>query len=129
MALLQDGSTFYNLTTNVANVYLQAELDLPMPDGTQLWIRGESRLGNSHGKTLLGEAGKESRIITGIKRGLENGRGIVYELKVDASVVDIPLQSRTITLSLVDPDNNQRHQVVQTLFFGVFEFSGADDTN
>lgn len=109
-------SSFYNLTTNVENVLIQAELDLPMPAGLELWLSGESLLGQSHGLVQLDGSGIRP-IVSGIQRGLENGRELTYQLIAAPFVKDIPFQSRTITLTLMDKVNSQQQQITQTLYF------------
>jgi len=111
-----DASTFYNLTTNIENVLIQAELDLPMPEGTELWLTGESGLGSSHGLTQLRVGGATS-IVSGISRGLENGRPLRYEFVATDAALDIPTQSRTVTLTLMDTETGQRQQLLQTVLF------------
>ena len=114
-----ESSTFYNVTTNVKNVYLTAELDFPMPEGTALWIAGESVLGNSHGLSRMTSSGRKVRLATGLKQGLENGRILEYRFTYDDTVTDIPFQSRSILFSLVHAPSKQSHQITRTVYFGV----------
>lgn len=114
-----DASTFYNVTTNMPNVYLTASLDFSMPEGTSLLITGESVLGNSHGVMRLTSGGEEVHLASGISRGLENGRGLEYRFEYDDAALDIPFQSRNVTFSLVDAASNSAHQVVSTVYFGI----------
>mgnify|MGYP001564832713 CR=1 FL=1 len=116
---ISESSTFYNVTTNVKNVYLTAELDFPMPEGTELWIAGESVLGNSHGLTRMNSNGRKVRLATGLKRGLENGRALEYRFTYDDTVTDIPFQSRSILFSLVHGPSKQSYQITRTVYFGV----------
>lgn len=126
---LTDGSTFYNLTTNIENVSITANLDFEMPEGTELWITGDTSLGQSHGRIRLSGTGGDSHLVTQISRGLENGRVLTYEFVASESAVAVPFQSRQVTISLLDTQTGQQHQVVQTVFFSVSSGSYAETTN
>lgn len=114
-----ESTTLYSLTTNVPNVALTAELDFDMPEGTRLVISTETTLGNSRGVQYLQRSGQESRLVSGIERGLENGRPITFRLEYDQGVSDIPFQSRSITFSLVNTAGERSNQVISTVFFGI----------
>ncbi len=126
---LTDGSTFYNLTTNIENVILTAELDFEMPEGTELWITGDTSLGQSHGRIRLTGTGGNSSMVTQISRGLENGRVLTYEFVAGESAVAVPFQSRQVTISLLDSQTGKEHKVVQTVFFSVSSGSYLEATN
>ena len=111
-----DASTFYNLTTNIEGVFIQAELDLPMPEGSELWISGLSSLGMTHGKVQL-KGGSPLQFISGISRGFENGQSIEYAFVTSPDAEDIPFQSRSVTLTLVDRANGRQEQHTQTVYF------------
>ncbi len=118
-ASVMDASTFYNLTTNVSNVIIEAELDVEMPQGTELWLTAESRLGHSEGAIRLQGSGQSHRLVSAIARGLENGRGLTYEFVVREDVRSLLLQTRRVTLALIDAETGRRQEVVQTVVFGV----------
>jgi len=124
-----DESSFYNLTTNMPDVEIWAELDFAMPEGVDLWLTAESALGASTGKVQLDGSGRDERLITRIDRGLENGRSLRYELFAGAGIGEIPFQSRLITLSINDPATGARQQVTQTVSFGVTLPATAEETN
>ncbi len=114
-----DRSSFYNLTTNVENVRLTAEIDMPMPAGTHLVLSAETTIGISSGSVEVSKATSPTNLVSSISRGLENGQRLTYAFSSEASSVEIPFQSRTITLTLVDPATLKSSQMVQTVFFGV----------
>lgn len=113
---LTDPSTFYNLTSNVDNVRLEAVLDIPLPEGVRLDVRLQSTLGRSHGWVALSGA---STVLSGMGRGLENGQTITYRLIVDPEVAELPLQFRRVAFSLVSERSSQPFTVVQDFGFGV----------
>lgn len=119
-----DASTFYNLTTNIEGVFIQAELDLPMPDGSELWISGLSSLGMTHGKVQL-KGGSPLQLISGINRGYENGQAIEYAFIASPDAEDIPLQSRSVTLTIVDRANGRQEQHTQTVYFSTQSFKSS----
>lgn len=112
------GVSTYNLTTNIPNVYIEATLDSPMPDGTSLWLTGESTLGKSVGRSKL-DADRYTKVVSNIDRGLENGRTLAFRFVVTNAAKDLPIQSRNVTISLVDEKNGRREDHTQTVFFGV----------
>ena len=124
----QDASTFYDLTTNVANVYIEASLDLPMPPGTQLLLRAESSIGQSLGSVTLRASSRGQRLVSSMVRGLENGRRLEYSFVAGKNAGDIPAQSRLVTLSLVNPDTGYRQELTQVVTFGTQSLL-ADATN
>ncbi len=126
---LTDGSTFYNLTTNIKNVLLSAKLDSEMPEGTELWITGDTSLGQSHGRVKLTGTGDDTHLVTQISRGLENGRVLTYEFVANEGAVAVPFQSRQVTISLLDSQTWKERKVVQTVFFSVSSGSFAEATN
>ena len=69
-----DESSYYNLTTNVDGVVISAEIDAPIPEGTLLFLSGESTLGSRCGPIDISRATNSREIISSIDRGLENGR-------------------------------------------------------
>lgn len=124
----QDASTFYDLTTNVADVYIEAFLDLPMPPGTQLQLRAESSIGQSLGPVTLKASSRGQRIVSSMVRGLENGRRLEYSFVASKNVGDVPAQTRLVTLSLVNPDTGYRQELTQVVTFGTQSLM-ADATN
>lgn len=113
---LVDPSTFYNLTSNVDNVRLEATLDMPLPTGVRMEVRLQSSLGRSHGWVPLTAS---STVLSGMKRGLENGQTITYRLVIAEDVDELPLQYRRVAFSLVSERSSQPFTVVQDIGFGV----------
>ncbi len=109
---------FYNLTTNIPGVTIEARLDSPMPEGTSLWLNGESTIGRSNGRSQL-SASRPTKIISNIDRGLENNLSLAFRFVAGGNASDFPLQSRTVTIALVDELNGRRDEHVKTIFFGV----------
>jgi len=116
----RDATTFYNLTTNIENVFIQVELDLPMPKGTELWVSGFSTLGSSHGKVRL-QGNGALPIVSGIGPGLENGQPIEYEFVATKSAKEVLFQSRNVTLTIVDRKNSRQQQHIQTIYFSTLD--------
>jgi len=115
----EDATTFYNLTTNVPNVMISAELDAPLPDGTRLFLAAESGLGKGHGETELTVSAR--RLVTAIDRGLENGRILHYRFDASKAKGAIPMQSRRVTITIIDSRNGLRQEVSQYVQIGVEE--------
>lgn len=119
---LVDPSTFYNLTSNVDNVRLEATLDMPLPTGVRMEVRLQSSLGRSHGWVPLTAS---STVLSGMKRGLENGQNIAYRLVIAEDVEELPLQYRRVAFSLVSERSSQPFTVVQDIGFGVVKQRSA----
>lgn len=116
---VQTAQTFYDLTTNVDHVYIEATLDAPMPEGAELHVRATSTIGQSRGSVLLDGRSRAKRLVNNMKRGLENGQTLEYTFSADASLGPIPMQSRQVTIALVNPDTGYRQELRQTVSFGV----------
>ena len=112
-----DATTFYNLTTNVQDVMITAELDAPMPDGTSLFLTAESSLGKGNGETELSVSSR--RLVTAIGRGLENGRILQYRFDGSRATTTIPVQSRRVTITIINPRDGLRQEVSQYVQIGV----------
>jgi len=129
---VQDATTFYNLTTNVEDVYISAELDFPMPEGTELWLSAESGLGRSNGDVQLSTSSSGVRIVSGLSRGFENGQILSYRFVSGEGVGYLPMQSRRVTIAIVDARNSRRQEVTQDVYFGSsvpVDLSELDVTN
>lgn len=114
-----DASTFYNLTTNVDRVQIEARMDEPMPDGLRLRLRAESSLGSSLGVVNLTGDGRPRRVVGNMGRGLENGRRLEYELVADPGLGPVPFQSRMVILSVINPETGYRQEISQLIRFSV----------
>jgi len=125
---VRDRSSFYNLTTNVENVRLTAEIDTPMPSGTRLTLSAETTIGESSGVVDVSKATSPAILVSSISRGLENGQRLTYAFSSGASSVEVPFQSRTITLTLIDPTTRKSSQMIQTVFFGVTSSGNSSTT-
>ncbi len=127
---IRDITTHYNLTTNVDDVWIEASLDFPMPNGLELRLSAETGLGQSRGFMVLTPRASGGRLVEGISRGLENGRLLAYELVVKDEQKNIPLQDRRVTLAIVNPETGYRQEVVQTITFSLGDpFDTSDITN
>jgi hypothetical protein len=126
-----DASSFYNLTTNVERVEIEARLDEPLPAGLRLRLRAESSIGSSLGVVTLVGDGRARRVVANMDRGLENGQRLEYELVADPGMAPVPFQSRTVVLSLVNPQNGYRQDLRQLIHFSVLapEAGVASATN
>ena len=116
---MTDESSYYNLSTNLGGVVILAEIDAPMPEGIRLFLSGESTLGTSRGPIDISRTTNAREIITSIKPGLENGRRLHYEFRVEESAGESPLQSRIVTLSVLNPMTGLATRMAQTIFFEV----------
>ncbi len=116
---ISDATSFYNLTTNVDDVVISAEIDAPMPIGTLLFLSGESALGTSRGPVDISRATTARVLISSIGHGLENSRRLHYEFRLTDNPTDIPIQSRTVTLALLNPTTGIENRIAQTIVFGV----------
>lgn len=115
----QDASSYYNLTTNVDKVFIEARMDEPMPDGVRLRLRAESSIGHSLGAVTLTGDGRSRRVVGSMGRGLENGRHLEYELLVDPGTEPMPFQTRLVVLALVNPETGFRQELSQMVQFSV----------
>lgn len=117
--VLRDESTFYNLTSNVDNVLIEVSLDRPMPKHMRLAVFFASTLGRSSGWVDVTRGGRETVVVSGMSRGLENGQTISYRLEIDGEVQEKDLENRLLTITLVDPVSRQSHTAYQSIQFGV----------
>jgi hypothetical protein len=122
---LVDPTTFYNLTSNVDNVRLEAAIDMPLPPGVHLEVRLQSSLGQSLGWVPLTST---STVLTGMQRGLENGQTITYRLVIEPHIGELPLQFRRVAFSLVSERSSRPFTVVQDFGFGVLPDTRESDS-
>lgn len=122
----RDLSTHYNLTTNVDDVRIEASLDFPMPPGLRLRLRAETGLGRSRGFVNLNATGRGAHLVSGIGRGLENGRVLEYELVAEAGAGPIPMQERQVTIAIINPRTGSRQEIIQSVSFSVDDAFGFE---
>ncbi len=101
-AVAQDQSTDYSITTNLENMKVVASINQQMPSGTQLMVALSSTKGNSVGTVDISNAMSPVNVVTGIRKGTEANQRITYIFAANATVGEIPQESRTITLTLTD---------------------------
>ena len=118
-AVVRDGSSFYNLTSNVDNVRIEVSLDRPMPTGTHLAVSVASSLGRSSGWVDVTRGGRDVAAVTGMSRGLENGRVISFQFVVSDDVDQLEIENRLLTITVVDPVSRTSHTSYQNIQFGV----------
>lgn len=115
----QDATSYYNLTTNVDKVHIEALLDEPLPEGVRLRLRAESSIGQSVGGVSLIGDGRARTIVSNMGRGLENGRRLEYELLVNRGAEPVSFQTRVVTLALVNPETGFRQEIRQMVQFSI----------
>ena len=79
-----------------------ASINQQMPTGTQLMVALSSSKGNSVGTVDISNAMSPVNVVTGIRKGTEANQRITYIFAANATVGEIPQESRTITLTLTD---------------------------
>jgi hypothetical protein len=101
-ASISDNSTAYSILTNVDNMKIAASISDPMPGGTQLLVGLSSSKGTSLGSVNISSANTPVDLVAGILRGVDADQQITYTLVADASVGEVPSQTRVITLTLTN---------------------------
>jgi hypothetical protein len=97
-----DQSTSYSIVTNIENMKIAASIDNAVPEGTQLLLTLASARGTSHGPVEITRAQVPVEVVSAIGRGADRDQEIRYTFIADASVGEIPRQSRVVTLTLTD---------------------------
>jgi hypothetical protein len=99
---ISDESSKYSLVTNVDNMKIVASISDRMPAGTKLMIKMLSSKAASAGLVDVSNALTPVDVVTGIGKGSEADQSISYTFAANSDVNKIPVQSRTITLTLTN---------------------------
>ncbi len=99
---VSDERTTYSLVTNIDNMKIIASINDNMPAGTKLMVKLNSKNANSHGLVDISNSRVGVEILTGIRRGCEVNQKINYVFSAEPDVMEIPQQSRVITLTLTN---------------------------
>lgn len=102
MISIEDQNSRYNVTTNLDNMKIVASIDNRMPDGTRLLINLASSRATSSGLVDLTAATTPVDVVTGFTRGTDRDQAIKYVFAANADIGEIPVQSRTVTLTLTN---------------------------
>jgi hypothetical protein len=102
LSAVEDENTRYSVTTNLDNMKIVASINDPMPSGTKLLINLQSSRGYSVGTVDISHALSSVNVVTGLSRNSDRDQTIKYTFAADANVAEIPMQSRTVTLTLTD---------------------------
>ena len=101
-ASVTDNSTSYSILTNVDNMKIAASISDPMPAGTQLLMALSSSKGASLGSVDISGAHTPVDLVAGIGMGVDADQNITYTLVADATVGQVPAQTRVVTLTLTN---------------------------
>lgn len=104
------------ITTNGSGLELLARLDAPLPHGIQLVVSAESGLGEGRESVRI-SADSPAAIVSSIGRGREKGQLIDLQLLGDLDL-DIPVQSLSVTFTLVDPVSGASDSVTRQIRIG-----------
>jgi len=99
---VQDENTTYSVTTNLDNMKIVASINNQMPAGTKLMLQLRSMNGMSKGIVDISNALSPVDVVEGIGRGNDQNQMISYLFAAEASVSEIPSDSRVITLTLMN---------------------------
>jgi hypothetical protein len=102
---VSDNSTTYNITQNVGNtIKITAEIDAALASGYTLELNLASSKGTSAGDMDISNAvsGSAVDVVTGISRGADANRSILYTFSATATAGTLASTVRTVTLTLTN---------------------------
>lgn len=99
---VQDENTTYSVTTNLSNMKIVASINGQMPAGTHLFLELKSLQGTSKGVIDISNALSPVDVVSGIGRGTDKNQTVSYLFAAEASVSEIPSDSRVVTLTLTN---------------------------
>ena len=102
---VSDNSTTYSITQNVGNtIKITAEIDAALASGYTLELNLASVKGTSAGDMDISNAISGSAVdcVTGIARGADANKGILYTFSATASAGELASTVRTVTLTLTN---------------------------
>lgn len=102
LSSVSDENSKYSLTTNLDNMKIVASINDKMPAGTKLMLKLSSSKATSTGLVDVSSALSPVDVVTGLDRTSETNQSISYTFAANADVLEIPTQSRVVTLTLTN---------------------------
>lgn len=99
---VSDNNSNYSMMTNLDNMKIVASIDNPMPEGTRLMMKLESSKGSSSGLVDVSNAMSPVEVVTALGKGSDLNQSITYTFAANASVGQINVDSRVVTLTLTN---------------------------
>ena len=99
---VSDNNSNYSMMTNLDNMKIVASIDNPMPAGTRLMMKLESSKGSSSGLVDVSNAMSPVEVVTALGKGSDLNQSITYTFAANASVGQISVDSRVVTLTLTN---------------------------
>ncbi|MDP2887084.1 MAG: hypothetical protein Q8P51_18920 [Ignavibacteria bacterium] len=99
---VSDNNSNYSMMTNLDNMKIVASINNPMPEGTRLMMRLESSKGSSNGFVDVSSAMSPVEVVTALGKGSDLNQSITYTFAANASIGQINVDSRVVTLTLTN---------------------------
>ena len=99
---VSDNNSNYSMMTNLDNMKIVASIDNPMPEGTRLMMKLESSKGSSSGLVDVSNAMSPVEVVTALGKGSDLNQSITYTFAANASIGQINVDSRVVTLTLTN---------------------------
>ncbi len=102
LSSVNDENTKYSVTTNLDNMKIVASINDRMPPGTKLMLKLSSSKAASAGLVDVSGAVSPVDVVTGLSRASEMNQSISYTFAANSDVIEIPTQTRVVTLTLTN---------------------------
>ena len=99
---VSDNNSNYSMMTNLDNMKIVASINDPMPEGTRLMMKLESSKGSSSGFVDVSNAMSPVEVVTALGKGSDLNQSITYTFAANASIGQINVDSRVVTLTLTN---------------------------
>ncbi|MBF8296371.1 MAG: hypothetical protein HW389_2916 [Bacteroidetes bacterium] len=99
---VSDNNSNYSMMTNLDNMKIVASINNPMPEGTRLMMKLESSKGSSNGFVDVSSAMSPVEVVTALGKGSDLNQSITYTFAANASIGQINVDSRVVTLTLTN---------------------------
>lgn len=99
---VSDNNSNYSMMTNLDNMKIVASINDAMPAGTRLMMKLESSKGSSNGFVDVSSAMSPVEVVTALGKGSDLNQSITYTFAANASVGQINVDSRVVTLTLTN---------------------------
>jgi len=99
---VSDNNSNYSMMTNLDNMKIVASINNPMPEGTRLMMKLESSKGSSSGLVDVSNAMSPVEVVTALGKGSDLNQSITYTFAANASIGQINVDSRVVTLTLTN---------------------------
>ena len=99
---VSDNNSNYSMMTNLDNMKIVASINNPMPEGTRLMMKLESSKGSSSGLVDVSNAMSPVEVVTALGKGSDLNQSITYTFAANASIGQLNVDSRVVTLTLTN---------------------------